>query len=288
MNEGMQAVWDLVRGLIVSLAVRLSGELPKPVEMMRAEPDETLVAIVGDSLTEGWASASFVDMLARRMCGDGYRFLNAGVGGDFAYNLRQRMAAVVESRPHAIVLLIGTNDAHYEVRGGALDGSTQRQKQLPQPPTLDWYQENLRQLVSALLEQTPARIAVCSIPLLGEDLDSPPNDHVRRYNAAIKSCATKLGVAYLPVFERMEAFVRTRQSRRGRLFVGASLMPSAMWDHFVLKRGWDAISERNGFLLLTDGFHLNTRGAQIVAHVIEDWLRSVSISSNLASIISEQ
>ncbi len=35
---------------------------------------------------------------------------------------------------------------------------------------------------------------------------------------------------------------------------------------------WDEVSRRNGLLLLTDTLHLNSKGAGIVADLIEGWL----------------
>jgi lysophospholipase L1-like esterase len=41
-----------------------------------------------------------------------------------------------------------------------------------------------------------------------------------------------------------------------------------MWQSF------DEISKKNGFLLVTDGIHMNSRGAAIIADQIESFLRA--------------
>ncbi|MBN2098694.1 MAG: hypothetical protein JW753_03760, partial [Dehalococcoidia bacterium] len=47
-------------------------------------------------------------------------------------------------------------------------------------------------------------------------------------------------------------------------------------SHYVLRQSLDEISRRNGYLLLTDGMHMNSRGAAIIADQIEAYLRDNS------------
>jgi len=49
-------------------------------------------------------------MLRERFKSDGIEFINAGVNGDLAYNVRQRIAAVIAQQPDYIIILVGTND----------------------------------------------------------------------------------------------------------------------------------------------------------------------------------
>jgi lysophospholipase L1-like esterase len=135
----------------------------------------------------------------------------------------------------------------------------------------------MRRIVLALQNGTSAHIALCSIPVLGEDLDSLPNWSVRLFNGALKALADELGVAYLPVYETMEQFLRTHQRESGVAFdesrAGAMMM-SAMWDHNIRERSWDDVSARHGLLLTTDTIHFNSRGAEIIADLIEGWLHA--------------
>ena len=50
-------------------------------------------------------------------------------------------------------------------------------------------------------------------------------------------------------------------------------MLPTMWDHNIRGRSWDGVSARNGLLLTTDTIHFNGRGAEIIADLIEGWLR---------------
>jgi lysophospholipase L1-like esterase len=261
------------RGHIVNLSARLGGGgIPRPVRPVQVGVGDMLVSMLGDSLTEGWVSANFVRMLEQRLGGRHYRFQNAGVGGDFMYNLRTRLEPVIDSRPDSIVVLAGTNDAQYQLLDHTVRLTIERQKQLPQSPSLGWFRDNLLDLIQTLQQHTRARIAVCSVPPLGEDLEATPNQPVRAYNRAILAAAEETGVSYLPVFEEMDQYLSRRQSGLGKPYAGPGLILDCMWDHFVLRRDWDAIGVANGFLLHTDGIHLNQRGAGIIAVLLENWL----------------
>ena len=270
--------WFAIAGasVVSLLAAFLKKLLPLPHKIVAVDkkPGEHLVVLFGDSITEGQMGASYAEVLAERMECEGYRFMNAGIGGDTAYNLLNRLRPVVESHPDDIVILVGTNDLLAYLRGGYLPALSQRIKKLPQAMTLEWYNDTVRQLVLTLQKETRARIALCSIPVLGEDLDSLPNQSVRLFNGTIKALADELAVAYLPVYESMEQFLRAHQRASGVAFdeSRSGAMMRAMWEHNIRGRSWNDVSTSNGLLLTTDTIHFNRRGAEIIAELIEDWL----------------
>jgi hypothetical protein len=45
-------------------------------------------------------------------------------------------------------------------------------------------------------------------------------------------------------------------------------------QRYVLRRSWDDISARNGFVVHTDQLHLNDRAATVTADLIANWLNS--------------
>jgi lysophospholipase L1-like esterase len=221
----------------------------------------------------GQTSASFVDLLDRRMHKDGFRFVNAGVNGNLAYNVLLRLKAVTHKKPDFVIILVGTNDVI-----GALApawGKRQRRtKRLPQLPTEQWYRDNMLKIVRYLKEKTRAQIALASLPLLGENLASTANTTVSAYNAHLKEIAAREHVAYLPVHERQtEYLARTRPA--GRDFEGdRRLTTGAILRHYLLGQSFDTISRKYGYLLLTDGIHLNSLGASFIAGEIESFLRA--------------
>ncbi len=141
--------------------------------------------------------------------------------------------------------------------------------------TLEWYSDTLRQVVQTLQKDTSAHIALWSIPPLGEDLDALANQRDRLFNQAVKALADELDVAYLPVYETMEQFLRTHQRASGVAFDESrpsSMMMRALWDHNMRGRSWDDVSARHSLELQTDTIHFNRRGADIIADLIEGWL----------------
>ena len=267
-----------VAGLLVLLAalfLKLFPSILTRVVSHHKKPGEKLVTLFGDSITEGKMSHNYVDLLAQRLEHEGYRFMNAGISGDTAYNLLNRMDPVVKSQPDYVVIMVGTNDMQAYLRGGHMTPQNQRMKKLPQAVTLDWYISLLKQMVQSLRTSTQAQIALCSIPIMGEDLESNPNQRICLINQSIKALTEELNVAYLPVYETMEEFLRTHQQHPCVVFDESrfgAMMLKAAWDHNLLGRSWDDISALNNLLLTVDTIHFNRRGAEIIADLIEKWI----------------
>jgi hypothetical protein len=51
-------------------------------------------------------------------------------------------------------------------------------------------------------------------------------------------------------------------------------------QHYLLFQKLDSISKNNGFILLTDGIHLNSIGSKFVADEIELFVRNSKINTN--------
>ena len=238
----------------------------------RAPATRTLVVCAGDSITHGVMSADYLGLLRGRLGGDGYEFVNAGINGNLAWNVLQRLDDVVACRPDAVTLLVGSNDV-LATQGPPWEPMYRRQQHIPVTPTRSWYVENLREIIDRLLAETGARLAILDLPPLGEDLDSEINGRVGEYNAALREIATEKGIPVLPLHDRLVALLPADgtpppfEGRRG-------LMGSAIFRRLVLRRSWDEIAEAHGLALLTDHLHLNDRAAAVVAELIADWLVS--------------
>lgn len=230
------------------------------------------VICLGDSLTRGQVSVDYVKMLAKRDIGKSFRFTNAGVNGDLAFNMLQRLDSVIDRQPDAVTVLIGTNDANASLSEKNIRMMT-RAKKLPNRPTIDWYRENLTAIVERLAEATSARIGLLSLPVLGEELGSPPVRQSTHYSGVVEQIADTRGVAYLPLHEHQIAYLTAAQFTPGiRFRDGLALAASAATQHYLLLRSFDSISRRRGLQLTTDLIHQNTRGATIIADLIEDFL----------------
>jgi acyl-CoA thioesterase-1 len=128
----------------------------------------SVLVCVGDSITHGRISSNYVDMLSDDLKKKDFYVVNAGINGELAYNVLMRLDSVIKCDPDYVTVLIGTNDAH-----GALTAEQGevvfKEMKLPQMPTDQWYRENLTQIVRKLKVSTHAKIALLSIPPIGEN-----------------------------------------------------------------------------------------------------------------------
>lgn len=236
----------------------------------RSDGTQRVVVCVGDSITRGAASADYVALLRAGRAGPGTEFVNAGIDGNLAWNVRQRLDAVIACTPDAVTLLVGTNDVNATV-SPHLAEHYRRNQGLPQAASLPWFRENVAGILDRLLAETRARVAVLQVPPLGEDLGSPVNARVREYNAALADVAAERGVAVLPLHERLAATIPA--NTRPPSYDGSEAAAVvAVLRHMVLRQGWDRVSRASGLHVLTDHIHLNDRAAAVLAGLVEEFL----------------
>jgi lysophospholipase L1-like esterase len=127
--------------------------------------------------------------------------------------------------------------------------------------------------VFELQSGTHARIALCSLPVLGENLNSAAGERVTAYNTVIKDVAQACGASYLPVYEwhvdYLTAVHRTESiayEDRPALVMGAAL------ERYLLGRSWDEISARHNLVLTTDQIHPNSTGAAFIVEEVAQFL----------------
>lgn len=241
------------------------------------------VVCLGDSLTRALVSASFIDLLRRCFDGENIEWINAGINGDHSYNLLRRLNRVAARKPDVVIVLVGTNDVNADVNP-LMYWFSRIMKGVPQRPTVDRYRSNMQQIVRRLKEVPVGRIALASPPLIGEDLDSLSNRRARQYSAALKEIAAGEGIAYLPVHEIQEEELKARGNSHGGEY-RRSLLRSIelVLCHLILRESYDSISRRRNYHLVTDGIHMNSLGAELIASQYEIFLREVLQERRAAS-----
>ncbi len=237
--------------------------------------DQYVTVCLGASHIHGRVGVDLVDLLRRRLPEPDYAFVNAGVNGDLAWNALQRLPSVIACDPDAVVVLVGTNDVlaslSERVTTTAIKG-----KRLPTVPTKEWYGECLSRIVADLQQSTHARVGLCSLPVLGENLASEAGRRVEEYNGVIRDVALAYAVSYLPVYERQAAYLATLERTEGAPYVdNPRLLMGAALEHYLLGRSFDEVSARHGLALSTDQIHLNSAGAGFVADEVESFLLTI-------------
>lgn len=213
-----------------------------------------VVVAAGSSSTQGTLGANWVAALRDRPENQGYEFVNAGINGNTSADLRKRVDTdIVACRPAAVTIMIGGND----VLGGV---------------PLDRYRDNLDAIVDRVRSGTTARIALMSLPPLGEDLDADLNRKLGAYNAVIKETATRAGADYLPVHERLADHLRQRGGEPAPYDFSFPLAFGAATQHYLFGRTWDEVAHHGGRELHVDHLHLNDRGGAMITELAAQWL----------------
>jgi lysophospholipase L1-like esterase len=254
--------------------MNLLKQHPTKPDQKETSPLTRTVICLGDSITRGQISASYIDVLDEKMGKHGFQFVNGGVNNDLAYNVLQRLDDFIDLKPQFVTLLIGTNDIlaqHTPYKGVGL----RMLKHLPQKADFGWYTANLREIIRRIKLWTQAKIGLLSIPVIGEDLRSPAIEVVKKYNIAVRQIAAQEQISYLPLFERQVKYLKTTRTKpEGKAYVHFMLMTGELAaERGLFHVDYDKFSRRNGYHLVTDGVHFNNQGARLIAEEITHWLK---------------
>jgi hypothetical protein len=142
---------------------------------------------------------------------------------------------------------------------------------LPRKADAAWYRTNLENIVQILQMKTRARIALISIPPIGEDRQHIAYLRSAQYCRIILETARKMGVSYLPLHEKMDRYLmkNPHQPRVSYDDGPRRVMIKMLLSHFILGKSYDRIADENGQHLLIDILHPNGRGASMIADLIE-------------------
>ena len=230
------------------------------------------LVVVGDSLTHGTLSANYVDRLSERLNCEQSRvnIINAGVNGDHSFHVLNRVSEIIRCHPDFITILIGTNDVASSIRPNTKPIFFWLNK-LPQPSTLAFFTCNLQSLVSRLKAKTQAKIAILSLPPIGEDLNQSVTQASIAYSRAIQKVAEHQRVEYLPLQEAMLEYLSQNPAQPKFRYEQHHTVFIRGFIRRVLGYSSQRISESIGFRLHIDFHHLNNKGANMIVDLIEEF-----------------
>jgi lysophospholipase L1-like esterase len=213
-----------------------------------------------------------VTMLSDRNSMAPYVFTNAGVNGELTENVLRRLDMVINLQPDLVTVLVGSNDVNASM-SEKNSGWAVRINKLTASPAIEGFGDNVAAIIDRLAAETSARIGLFSLPVLGQDVGSESVRRSRRYSEVLKQIAETRGIAYLPLNERQVAYLTEGGFSPGTPYRdGVALMAGGAFQHFVLRRPLDEISRRRGLELTTDLLHQNTRGAAMIADLVEEFV----------------
>jgi lysophospholipase L1-like esterase len=242
---------------------------PQAASAKRASPASARVVVIGPGyrrVTPAGTTAYPPSMRPRSLAALALALVPVAA----LHHVNRRASEVIACRPDVVVVLVGTNDV-LATLSPRHEASYRRLKRLPVTPTREGYREGI---TSSLVRETGARVALCSLPVLGEDLESRTNRAVASYCEVIREVAAAEGAAYLPVHEAMVDALRALGGA-GRAYGGETWpMMAAAVRRYALGFDFDEIAAKNGYRLLTDGIHLSSRGARLVVDEVERFVRA--------------
>ncbi|MFX0062558.1 MAG: SGNH/GDSL hydrolase family protein [Candidatus Hermodarchaeota archaeon] len=230
------------------------------------------IVLIGDSITHGRVGKNYVELLAERLDDEQFELINAGINSELAYNVLQRLDDIINCKPDIVTILIGTNDANGSFTPKNQKFYTKRMK-LPQYPTSEWYEENLKSIITQLQLETKAQIAVLSLPTIGEISNHPAFMQSIKYSKIIQNVARKTGACYLALNERMASYLKEHPTNPKYPYEKHRLeMYKAIARYYLFRESWDQIAANKGFNLHIDYLHLNSVGAMMVVDLIEQFV----------------
>ena len=230
------------------------------------------ILFLGASITQGRVSKSYVKILEEKLGTKQYKFINQGVAGYESYNVLKKLDKAIKTKPDFVILLVGTNDVLSSLNP-RLSQLSRKLKQIPHEPNPGNYSNNITSIIKSLKKETNSIIAIISLPVVGENLDSVENKTITDYNARLRKISESENVVYLPVHEKQRGFLMIETEGQGKDYNNNTKMAfNSLVSHYILFNSLDAISKKNGFKLLIDGIHLNSLGAKFVADEIEDFI----------------
>ena len=267
--------------LVLIYARRCGSKLPKiyPNNFIHdTKDDRKIVVCRGDSLTHGRIGYNWVSKLEDE---DKTRiFINAGINGDLAWNLYQRIEDVIKCNPDIITILIGTNDAMGS-QSKKLGDDYIKMKKLPQHPSIDWYQENYDLIISKLIKDTNAKIYLITLPWIGEKEDEQIIDIVKNHNIVIEYLAKKHKLDSIPFFNKINSMINlsfpkelSYQSKYMINYKRLLRITRAIVLHYIFGFTWNKISNKYRLKTLCDFIHLNENGGLLLKDLIQAQLNS--------------
>ncbi len=238
----------------------------------QSQPNNKIVACIGDSLTHGNVGQSWVDYL--RLEFKDTIFLNEGINANTSWQVLQRLEPILECKPDVVILMIGTNDAlgSFDVNSGL---RYKRNNKLPEVPTFDKYKEYLPKIIDRL--SVSSKVAICTLPPVGENKESKVNHHVNQFNDFIKIVSKEKNINLLQVSDSLWSDIDSR-TYPSEIDYNPKSIPllrrifGGLFHHYLFKKSWNDIAEAKGQWILFDQIHLNERGAYIVFNLVKSFI----------------
>lgn len=263
----------LILGLLYAWLYRkVSKHIPEnyPNAKNRQQIDASKKVLVcfGDSNTHGNVSYNWVNDLSSQLTD--YQVFNAGINSDLTYTLLRRIDDVIACKPNFITILIGTNDVN-STMGKIMEKRYQDLGRISKDtsPNFEDFKKNYVEIIRQLKSKTQAKIAVMSLPVMGEDLAHEANQKADKYSEFVKQLASDAQLIYLPVREKQKEFLQKNLQPLKHTFEETyKLLNYSVISYYLLGKSWDEISAKHGFQLTPDNLHQNSIAGRMIRDLV--------------------
>lgn len=212
-------------------------------------------------------------------------------------------------RPDYVLILIGTNDIQALCRPQLIGSFIRYINRIPENPTLIKFEQNLRQMIQYILNEDDndtttnknsshisphVQLGICTLPPLGENLNSYSNQMIRHANRIIERLVTETAttnerITLIPLYQEFETKILQKKWKYSLpydiwWFIGMIMYPLYHIPHGSLF-SWNTLSYILGqnHIVMSDGLHFNERGRDILVQlIINDFLYKKNITKAIA------
>lgn len=266
---GLLYVW-----LYRKVSKHIPENYPNAKNRQQIDASKKVVVCFGDSNTHGNVSYNWVNDLSYQLTD--YQVFNAGINSDLTYTLLRRIDDVIACKPDFITILIGTNDVNATM-GKVMEKRYQDLGRISKvtSPNFEDFKKNYIEIIHQLKTKTQAKIAVMSLPVMGEDLAHEANQRADKYSEFVKQLATDEQLIYLPVREKQKELLQKNPQPLKHTFEDTfKLLNFSVISYYLLGKSWDEISAKHGFQLTPDNLHQNSIAGGMIRDLVKDAIKS--------------
>lgn len=242
----------------------------------RAREEEGLcLACLGDSITYGVISASYVNLLRKRSSLKKWAIHNGGMNSWRVSDITSRLDTLLACRPDVVTCCAGTNDIYQEYRFFQTLEGEELKKQVKRRE--ERFRRDVEDLIRGIRDRLgDIPLAFLTVPPLGESFSHPIMGLIRDYNAILQEVCREKKVTLLPFFSVLQDLCLEHPRIDTPSFKGIrrTVVCSNM-KRFFFFFSYQQLSEYNQLSLHTDFVHLNEKGAALAADLIEGYLTSL-------------
>ncbi len=263
-------------GVYVHLRRKVTSHIPNnfPNEENRSllVKNKKVIVCFGDSNTHGNVSYDWVSDLINDL--PNFQTFNAGLNSDLSFSLLKRLEDVILCEPDFITIMIGTNDikAAYAKKSLKRYISTGKISK-NEIPNLTTFEKNLTKIVEIFQLKTKAKIALMTLPLMGEDLKSEINKIADSYSEVIKKVSFEYKINCLPIRSQQKEYLTKNPSltpfRFEQYFI---LLNKSVLLHYIFGFSWDKISNLHKTQLSPDFLHQNSKAGKMIKEQVLNWI----------------